>query len=72
MNAPTWAREDDVKAGDTLIADGGFTCIKEGARLVVKADDRGKLFVPCRGGGHHLDGQLDEGDVYIGFTKAES
>ena len=59
----------DVKAGDVLIADGGFTCIKEGARLVVKTA-LGGFCVDCAEGigGHDLSGQID-GDDYLGFTK---
>ncbi len=45
----------DVKPGDVLIADGGFTCIKEGTELIVSE----KLTVPCSHGEHSLDGQVD-------------
>lgn len=70
MDTPNYARGGDLKVGDTLIADGGFTCITQGARLTVDDDGNG-LFVPCSGGAHRLDGQLDEGNRYIGFTKAD-
>ena len=58
----------EVKPGDVLIADGGFTCIKQGARLVV-ADD---LSVSCSHGKHFLDGQIDfdDGDTLVGLTLA--
>lgn len=54
-----------VKAGDRLQADGDFTCIKANAVLTVKQDDDG-LYVPCKDGGHHLDGQINDGH-YVGF-----
>ena len=67
---PRYARIDEVIAGTKLIADGGFTCIKNGAKLTVEAGDNGDLMVPCRHkGGHYLDGQIDR-DVYIGLTMA--
>lgn len=60
----------DVKPGDVLIADGGFTCIASGAQLVVGED----LSVPCDEGKHSLDGQVcwDDGETLIGFTFPES
>ena len=60
----------EVQPGDVLIADGGFTCIKPGAQLVV-ADD---LSIPCACGKHFLDGQVDfdDGDTLVGLTLAPS
>lgn len=68
---PDWAKENEVKAGAELIADGGFTCIRDGAVLAVKEDKCG-LYVDCENDchRHYLDGQLDDGEVYIGFTLA--
>lgn len=62
-----YAKETEVKAGTVLIADGGFTCIKEGAELTVQDGPSG-LFVPCDCGTHSIDGQLDDGEVYIGLS----
>lgn len=60
----------DIKAGDTLVADGGFTCIAEGAVLEVKDNGDGFLYVPCRRKRHYLDGQTNlEGEV-VGFSRA--
>lgn len=75
---PNWAKESEVKAGTVLIADGGFTCIKEGAELTVQESESG-LYVLCSGPEdadcnghdqehHYLDGQLDDGEVYIGLS----
>ena len=57
----------DVHPGTMLIADGGFTCIKEGDVLTVEADRNG-MYVPCRDGKHYLDGQVDRGH-YVGLRK---
>jgi hypothetical protein len=52
-----------------LVADGGFTCVPEGAVLTVDADDGGELFVHCQSGRHYLDGQLENGK-FIGLRLA--
>lgn len=62
-----YARVADTKAGDVLIADGGFSCMKEGTRHVVKALDAG-LCIICTHGDHGLVGQLsDDGTHYVGL-----
>lgn len=65
----TFAKIADVKAGDTLIADGGFTCLKAGP-VVVEQDDGGK-FIPCSDGRHYLAGQAD-GGRYVGLSLPEA
>ena len=59
-----------LKEGDQLIADGGFTCIPAGQRVVVKADEAGLLYVPCSEGAHYLCGQLTDEGLLIGLTKS--
>lgn len=60
----------DVKAGDILITDAGFSCMKAGAEHVVRADEKdGKLYVSCNDGRHFLDGQVDSGGMLIGLTR---
>lgn len=62
----------EVKVGDKLVADGGFTCLKEGEVVEVKKDGLG-LYVDCTYFHHYLDGQ--EGHTpetegcYVGFLK---
>mgnify|MGYP000266944799 CR=1 FL=1 len=46
---------EDVKVGDVLTADAGFTCMPAGQHEV-KIDDTG-LYVECDHGKHYLDGQ---------------
>ena len=59
----------DVNEGDTLIADGGFTCIDEGRCLLVE-NSGGGLFIACDEGRHFLDGQIDlkDGETLVGLT----
>lgn len=62
-----WARVDDTTAGSRVKVDGDFTCIAEGAELVVQKGPHG-LYVPCSDGCHYLDGQEnDEGTHYVGM-----
>lgn len=55
----------DVKAGDEIFADAGFTCMKPGFHLV-QCDDGG-LYIECQGGHHYLVGQEDEHGELIGL-----
>lgn len=44
-----WARYSELKPGDWLIADGGFTCLYEGEKMLVYQDENGAgLYVACR------------------------
>lgn len=67
---PPWATIAQVGIGTRLVAGDGFTCLAEDTVVTVAEDEFG-LFVPCDEGRHRLDGQLDDGDAYIGFTLAE-
>lgn len=58
---------NDVKVGDRLIADGGFTCLVEGEIVVVHEDEHG-FFIPCSDGKHHLHGQQEDGEL-VGLRK---
>jgi hypothetical protein len=58
----------DVKAGDVLIADAGFTCIEPDARLTVY-NNGSYLAVRCARGTHALDGQLNDKGELVGFRK---
>jgi hypothetical protein len=67
----TFANIRNLRAGSCLCADGGFTCIKEGAILEVQAEADESLFVPCDDGKHFLDGQIDDdGGEVVGFYPA--
>jgi len=48
----------DIKTGDRVVVDAGFTCMRPGVHAVERDD--GGLFIPCDHGKHYLDGQEDE------------
>ena len=62
---------EDLKVGDKVIADGGFTCLDEGQECeVMKYDFDEGFYVKCSRGEHSLIGQLnDEESYYVGFKK---
>ena len=78
-----YARADQVKAGDTLQCDDGFTCLKNGAKRVVKRlngklpgcskeyakDPFARLYIDCKCGPHMLDGQLGELGELVGLYR---
>jgi hypothetical protein len=65
----TTATINNVRLGTTIVAGDGFTCMDAGAPFDVYRDDKG-LFVRCADGRHYLDGQLNGGEIYVGFTIA--
>jgi len=58
-----YAKLADLKAGDVLELDQGFTCMK-GERNVCLYHATNELFVHCNHGLHFLSGQ-DDGDGYL-------
>jgi hypothetical protein len=79
-----WAHRSTVKAGDVLITDGGFTCMGNHERKVVKSfegpllhcdaeyakDPFARLYIDCSDGTHGLDGQVGEDGELIGLYAA--
>lgn len=66
-----YAKITDLRAGDKVNVDDGFICRKGGWATVRRAKNRrgpAALYIPCRHGGHYLDGQCDDGDHCIGIT----
>lgn len=57
----------DVKAGDRLLTDNGFTCVEQ-TDVVVKQDENG-LFFECDDGKHFLDGQVDGAGNLVGLKR---
>lgn len=71
-----WALVAEIKAGSVVEMDNGFPeddCGLNGKLLTVEADEDGDLYVNCNSGKHLLDGQSDDGVVYVGVyhVKAE-
>lgn len=68
LHGRAYATVASTKAGDTVQADGDFTCIDANAVLTVGECADG-LYVPCSDGKHLLDGQISNEGVphYIGL-----
>jgi hypothetical protein len=73
----------ELKPGNKLVADGGFTCLREGEVVTVEQDADG-LFVRCcahddgdygkpvsdaRDEKHYLDGQAGDNDECVGLFR---
>ena len=56
----------DLKNGDCVCTDAGFTCLRSGLHNV-KEDERG-LFIHCDDGKHYLNGQENEAGQLVGLT----
>lgn len=63
----TFAKESDLVAGD-IVEVVGFTCLDDYTTHTVQSDGT-SLYLNCRQGLHFLDGQLEDGDEYIGVYK---
>ena len=57
----------DVKVGDVVYTDGGFTCMSPGPKKV-KGDVTG-LYLCCAQGRHYLDGQKGTTGSLIGISE---
>lgn len=66
ISSRPWVRMSQVRGGDTVTVDGGFTCMPAHSKHEVREDSSG-LFVFCEEGKHFLDGQADDGEHIIGF-----
>ena len=71
-----YANINEVKEGDKLIADGGFTSLKAGdVREIIRTKD-GDLAIHCSGPGgiNTFDGQVDHerGGEVIGLAKEQT
>ncbi len=62
-------RLSDLKPGDRIEIDDGFTCADAGT-VDVCADTNGELYFACEDGRHYLEGQLDfdGSDVLVGIV----
>lgn len=58
----------ELKVGDKLITDNGFTCL--GDRVIVEVKEaKGEFFVECSKGEHFLLGQEDEQGECVGLAR---
>lgn len=59
-------KQKDLNPGDRIIADGGFTCLRDGEICIVDISHDG-LFVKCLQERHYLLGQQDKDGNLVGF-----
>jgi hypothetical protein len=74
MTIDNHVKLEDLKAGDKIVADNGFTCLAAGSHIVREVEDKdGKpsLAVQCADGWHWLDGQKDPDGYLTGFLRGE-
>lgn len=63
----------DIKPGDRLVADAGFSCLRAGESYAVRsADNASGLFINCDHGRHYLDGQRNDAGEIVGLSRAAS
>lgn len=67
-----YAKYSQLKAGDKLECDSGFTCLKEGQVIYVRGEGE-NLFINCEDGKHSLDGQIydEKDDSLVGLYKVQ-
>ena len=63
-----WAKLSELRAGEQVILDAGFTCTHP--RIATVYEDTEGLYFNCDNGRHSLDGQADDGEHLIGIYKA--
>lgn len=63
-----WAKLSEIKAGELIELDSGFTCARAG-QIQVYARASGELFFYCEDGTHLLLGQADDGEHLVGIYK---
>jgi len=60
---------ENLKAGDTVILDGGFTCVDAGPTVLYSED--GDLYFMCKEGGHMVAGQIGHDDHLVGISRGQ-
>lgn len=66
----SYLRYASIKEGDTVILDGGFTCMPAGPHVV--CSDVCGLYIECSHGQHYLDGQVENGFLIGVIGKVEN
>lgn len=77
-----YALAKNMAPGVILECDGGFTCMRDGSKHVVKASsiqrpnggrpELSKLYISCKDGKHFLDGQLGDDGELIGLYQVRA
>jgi len=61
-NGRAYAKLSQLKVGDKVQVDDGFTCLKPNSIKTVRVANGQGLHICCKAGHHMLEGQLDEDD----------
>jgi len=69
-NGREYAKLDQLKAGDHVEIDDGFTCMSAGTTIVHEGAG-GELYIPCSCGRHFLSGQHDGDNWLVGIYPME-
>ena len=71
INGRPWAKLSELKAGDVVELDSGFTCASAGFRTLKETKDG--LAFDCAEGeaAHAIAGQADDGEHCIGIYRAD-
>lgn len=67
-NGRPYAKLSELKAGDIVELDTGFTCHTAGK--VAVCEDKAGLFFECGEGHHYFEGQTEDGEHCVGIFKA--
>lgn len=67
-NGIEWVKLSELRPGDVIRLDEGFTCHPPG--LVVVQGEIGNLSFNCDDGSHSLDGQCDDGEHCVGVYRS--
>jgi hypothetical protein len=66
-----WAKLSEIKSGDVLTIDSGFTCMAQGERKLVEII-AGECYVRCNHGMHYLNDSADDGEHLVGFYREKA
>lgn len=66
-NERPYAKLSQLKAGDKVELDTGFTCHEAGVVHLEQHQPEGPLFFKCADGWHNIEGQADDGEHCVGI-----
>lgn len=66
-----YAKLSELKVGDSVQVDGGFSCMARESIKQVKVDPNGRKWIACKDGKHYLDGQADDGEHCVGVVHVK-
>lgn len=67
LNGRPYAKLSELRVGDKVMVDGGFSCMHDGDVKIVKEKDG--LYIDCRYGHHHLHALATDDEHCIGIYR---